>query len=386
MALPPTDPQLSAASGGTNSGGRKRTLLEIARERAQKLESSARNGIPVDLEELEQIEGLYKLDLIRQRQTRTWGRWVVAIVLLGLLAATVVLKTRVWWATEVELDLRVSGFRATSTAVQDLWDGVVVSEATLQPVREVRPSPELFHKFTLGPDDLGPSNFVSVIAPDSAGSVQIGRVQVNTGEGFALQAGADDSYRVSVDSVVSPDVTLGLQGPAVVQAGKLSSEVPSDSIRSVTVLMGAGTTNLRIVPSARTEGALLQHLRVRDLAFEQVRRRKDEVGREVPAIVSTVLGGQVVFPGIGGLTRRVSPLETLGFGGVEGTVHSARIADDGIHLAFVGKARTISMGAIEITPTLFEYLVARDDWRLLWGVGAYLVVLVASLRNWWRGI
>jgi hypothetical protein len=305
MAPPPTDPQLPAASGrGTEHGARQRTLLEIARESAEQLESSACKDGRIDANELEQIEGLYKLSQIRQRQTRTWGWWVLAIVPLGLVAGTVVLRTPVWWATEVELDLRVSGFRATSTAAQDLWDGIVVSEATLQPVREVRPSPELFNISTLWPDDLGTSDFMSVIASDSTGWVRIGRVQVHAGGRFGLQAGPDDSYGVSVDSVVSPvEVDLEFQGPAVTQAGELSTAVPSDSMRSVRVLTGAGTANLRIVPSARTERALLQHLRVRDLGFEQVRNRNDPAGREESATMSTVLGGQVVFPAVGGLTR-----------------------------------------------------------------------------------
>lgn len=374
-----TDAKPPPGPGGTNGRSQKRTLLEIARELAVNLESSARNGFPIERQDLEQIESLYKLDQIRQRQTRRWGQWVVvAIMLLGLVAI-VVLKTRVWWATEVELDLRVSGFRATSTASQPLWDGIAVSEATIQPIQELQLFPDITR-----PDDLGTSTFASVVASDS-GKIHVGPVRVQAGERFALEAEGQGVYRVSADSVMPRDVRLGLEGPAKMRVDKWSIEVPPDSTRRVTIVTGAGATKLEILPAAGMEEPLLQHLRVRDLAFVQVRHVIQTEPTAEPVEVPTLLGGQIVFPAIGGIKKQVSPLETLEFGSVEGTLRWARSSTDGIQFGFVGKARKLSMGTMEITPTLFEYLAARNDWWLLWGVGAYVIALVAALRNWWRG-
>jgi hypothetical protein len=169
----------------------------------------------------------------------------------------------------------------------------------------------------------------------------------------------------------------------------------------------AAAVPFTLVPSAEfeplrilfTPASSLARLEILDQRIDRVSfappRRVDETNQTPRPLYRSELRGGTLALRDTQKEEKLRPRELVWLQGLSATIHRIAIADDKIAVELSGRARGLSLGPQaatesgtapggdrDVTPTVLEYLLGREDLKQLWAGAVAIVLALWKARQW----
>lgn len=362
-------------------------IQDLLRQQADALaEEAAHNGGQIDPERIRALSRLYRLNKIcdgLQSPPRRGWRGPVMVLLASLLLASLLFFGRIFWETEIEMDLAVSEIGFVLPVKQALTEGVALQSTGAFGVREIELPrlPPLRGRFAhlealQSGEDSGTISLQGPILPPGT-SVRVEHMgHPNRLRLFIQKAGGGDSLPVLQGAVAGLLAVVVADGPRF--------ERNFGTPKPLRLLPEAGEADLTLTFAQAPSRGLFRHLKVESVSLDRVEQLSDSSGTLVRR-ASTILGGKLSLVALYGLQRPLRAEERLAFASSRGELRLLP-GDDHLDLKFHGYVRGMRSGSDEsgrsLMPTYLEWLEAQHGWKLMWGMALYLFTLAVSALRW----